>query len=198
MPEPPLPKHPHPHAAKFTHLELKSVGTTGTFEGYASVFGKEDLGRDIVLPGAFRATLANRRPGAVKLLFQHDPSEPIGVWDLLHEDSKGLFVRGRLLFDVARAREVFALMRAGALNGLSIGYRAVKSRRDKPRAPRKIMEIDLWEISIVTFPMLPEARIDTVKTSRPIVRQQPMELAESIACLTAAIRSATPTLPLQP
>lgn len=197
MLEPPPPKHKCPLTI-FTRLELKSATPDGTFEGYASVFGKEDLGHDVVLAGAFRATLANRRPSAVKLLFQHNPSEPIGVWDVLREDSKGLFVQGRLLFDVARAREVFALMRAGALNGLSIGYRAVKSRRDKPKSPRKIVEIDLWEISIVTFPMLPEARIDTVKYTRPSARQPPLNRAESLAQLTAAIRAATPTRPLQP
>ncbi len=210
MLEPPPPKHTYPPTTKLTHLELKTLSPHGAFEGYASVFGREDLGHDIVLSGAFRATLANRRPNAVKMLFQHDPCEPIGVWDVLREDAKGLFVQGRLLLDVARAREIFTLMRAGALNGLSIGYRAVKSRRDRPSAPRKIMEIDLWEISVVTFPMQPEARIDTIKTTRSFAPHRlserhvarssvtEPELAAKIARLTAAIRSATPTLPLQP
>ena len=165
--------HPPPtHQAKFTALDLKTVSADGAFEGYASLFDKEDLGHDIVLPGAFRDTLARRGPGGIKLLFQHNPSEPIGVWDVLREDAKGLFVQGRLLLDVARGREVYALMRAGAVNGLSIGYRAVRTRRDRPRGPRKIEQIDLWEISIVTFPMLPEAQIAAIK-QRPFAGRRP-------------------------
>ena len=175
MPQPPTHHPPRTHEAKFTALDLKAVGADGAFEGYASLFDKEDLGHDIVLPGAFRDTLAKRGAAGVKMLFQHNPSEPIGVWDVLREDAKGLFVQGRLLLDVARAREVFALMRAGAINGLSIGYRAVKSRRDKPKSARKIMAIDLWEISIVTFPMLPEARIAAVKDVRPFAKRRPSE-----------------------
>ena len=173
----PQPAHHPPGAneAKFTALNLKTVTADGSFEGYASLFNKEDLGHDIVLPGAFRNTLARRGATGIKMLFQHNPSEPIGVWDVLREDAKGLFVQGRLLLDVARARDVYALMRAGAINGLSIGYRAVKTRRDKPRAPRRILEVDLWEISIVTFPMLPEAQIAAVKDARPFARRRPSE-----------------------
>ena len=99
----------------------------------------------------------------VKLLFQHDPNEPIGVWLELYEDAKGLFARGRLMPEVARAREVLSLMRAGALDGLSIGFRTVKGRTDPKNGVRRLDKIDLWEISIVTFPMLPEARVSTVK-----------------------------------
>ena len=170
----PQPAHHPPGAneSKFTALNLKSVTADGAFEGYASLFDKEDLGHDIVLAGAFRDTLSQRGPGGIKMLFQHNPSEPIGVWDVLREDAKGLFVQGRLLLDVVRGREVYALMRAGAINGLSIGYRAVRARRDRPRAPRKLIQIDLWEISIVTFPMLPEARVAAIK-QRPFAGRRP-------------------------
>ena len=99
----------------------------------------------------------------MKLLFTHDPNEPIGVWLELYEDAKGLFARGRLMPEVARAREVLSLMRAGALDGLSIGFRTVKGRTDPKNGVRRLDKIDLWEISIVTFPMLPEARVSTVK-----------------------------------
>ena len=172
LPAPPTHHPPPAHEAKFTALDLKAIAPNGAFEGYASLFNKEDLGHDIMLPGAFRETLASRGPAGVKMLFQHNPSEPIGVWDVLREDAKGLFVQGRLLLDVVRGREVYALMRAGAINGLSIGYRAVRARRDRPRAPRKLIQIDLWEISIVTFPMLPEARVAAIK-QRPFAGRRP-------------------------
>lgn len=159
---------------KFAPVDLKHVEPDGTFQGYASLFGKEDLARDMVAPGAFRDSLAERGAGGVKLLFQHDPNEPIGVWLQLKEDIKGLFAKGRLMPDVARAREVLSLMRAGALDGLSIGFRTVKGRSDPATGIRRLEKIDLWEISIVTFPMLPEARVSTVKR-RPFAGRVPSE-----------------------
>lgn len=158
-----MPAFPRAREAAFTPLDLKSVAGDGLFEGYASLFNREDLGRDIVLPGAFRDTLRERGPAGVRMLFQHDPAQPIGVWEQLTEDSRGLFVRGRLMPDVARAREILALMRAGAIDGLSIGFKAQRVRRDRVRGLRLIEKVDLWEISIVTFPMLPGARVAAVK-----------------------------------
>ncbi len=108
------------------------------------------------------------------MLFQHNPSEPIGVWDQLREDVRGLYARGRLMPEVARAREVLALMRAGALDGLSIGFRAIKGRRDAKTGVRRLEKVDLWEISIVTFPLLPEARVAHVK-ARPFAHRPPTE-----------------------
>ena len=159
---------------KFTPLDFKAVATDGAFEGYASLFDKEDLGRDVVAPGAFRDSLAARGPTGVKMLFQHNPSEPIGIWDTIKEDTRGLFVRGRLMPEVARAREVLALMRAGALDGLSIGFRALKGRRDARTGVRRLEKVDLWEISVVTFPLLPEARVAHVK-ARPFAPRPPTE-----------------------
>ena len=138
--------------------------TRGAFEGYASLFGVEDQGRDVVLPGAFRASLARRGAHDIRMLFQHDPAQPVGIWDDIREDARGLHVRGRLIEEVARAAELMALMRAGALDGLSIGFRARKATRDARTGQRRLEEIDLWEISIVTFPMLPGARVDGVKS----------------------------------
>ncbi|MEM8870620.1 MAG: HK97 family phage prohead protease [Pseudomonadota bacterium] len=125
-------------------------------EGYASLFGTRDQGGDTVERGAYGASLGARR-GKVKMLWQHDPTRPIGVWDEIREDSKGLYVKGRILSEVQDGREALALLEAGAIDGLSIGYRTV--RAEKAGKGRKLLEIDLWEVSVVTFPMLPEARV---------------------------------------
>jgi HK97 family phage prohead protease len=127
---------------------LETLAPDGSFEGYASLFNVADLGGDVIAPGAFRDSLRTRGPRGIRMLFQHDPSEPIGMWDELTEDARGLFVRGRLLLDVARAREVLALLRAGALDGLSIGFRAVAGRREARSGTRRLTRMDLWEISI--------------------------------------------------
>lgn len=148
---------------KFVGLTLDEVEPDGVFSGYASLFGRVDLGKDVVEKGAFAASLKARGAAGIRMLFQHDPAEPIGVWSEIREDQRGLFVRGRLAKDVARAREVLSLLRGGALDGLSIGFRAVRAKSDPRSGVRRILEADLWEISVVTFPMLPDARIDTVK-----------------------------------
>lgn len=126
-------------------------------EGYASLFGAKDQGGDVVQKGAYAKSLEGGR--RVKMLWQHDPSEPIGIWDEVREDERGLYVKGRLLDSVARAREAAALTRAGAIDGLSIGYRTVKSHKNES-GNRCLSEVELWEVSLVTFPMLPEARLD--------------------------------------
>jgi HK97 family phage prohead protease len=159
---------------KFISLDFKQADADGTFSGYASLFNREDLGRDVVLPGAFRESLASRGPRGIKLLFQHDANQPIGVWTTLEEDSRGLYAQGRLMREVGKAREVMALMRAGALDGLSIGFKTVKARRDRATGVRRLEKIDLWEISIVTFPLLPEARITSTK-QKPFAEAPPSE-----------------------
>jgi HK97 family phage prohead protease len=162
------------HEVKFTSLDLQRVESDGSFSGYASVFNREDLGGDIVAPGAFAESLARRGTSGIKMLFQHDANQPLGVWTRLEEDNRGLYAEGRLMKSVARAREVHALMQAGALDGLSIGFRTVKSRRDRVTGVRRILQADLWEISVVTFPLLPEARIASVK-ARPFAGAMPTE-----------------------
>ena len=99
---------------KAVACDLKAVDTDGSFTGYASRFGVVDLGRDLVLPGAFAESIARRGPRGIKMLFQHDPAEPIGVWLEVREDAHGLVVHGRVLPEVARGREVLALMRGRA------------------------------------------------------------------------------------
>ncbi|MFX8573825.1 HK97 family phage prohead protease, partial [Acinetobacter baumannii] len=88
--------------------------------------GEVDQARDMVMPGAFTKTLAQRGLRKIPMLFQHDPAEPVGIWLDLHEDFRGLWARGRLIPDVARGRELFALVEQGAIDGLSIGYRTVR------------------------------------------------------------------------
>ncbi|MFA5900723.1 MAG: HK97 family phage prohead protease [Hyphomicrobium sp.] len=162
------------HEVKFTRLNLKSVDTDGSFAGYASLFHREDLAGDVVMPGAFADSLKSRGTTGIKLLFQHDANQPIGVWTLLREDGRGLYGEGRLMPEVAKAREVHALMRAGALDGLSIGFRTVKARRERSSGLRRLEKIDLWEVSVVTFPLLPEARVSTMKSS-PFAGSLPTE-----------------------
>jgi len=148
---------------KFAAAELDRVRLDGTFSGYAAIFGERDLGNDTILPGAFAASLARRGVGDVRMLFQHDPAEPIGTWSDIAEDSRGLHVTGRIATATARGREVLELMRARAIDGLSIGFRTVRARTDRTGGARLIVEADLWEISVVTFPMQPDARVDAVK-----------------------------------
>jgi Escherichia/Staphylococcus phage prohead protease len=141
----------------------------GSVEGYASLFGEVDQARDMVMPGAFRETLKARGLRKIPMLFQHDPSEPIGIWLDLKEDFRGLKARGRLIPDVARARELLSLIKAGAIDGLSIGYRTVRGQIDPKTRVRRLYQVDLWEISIVTFPLLNGARVSAVKETPPKV-----------------------------
>ncbi|MCL4766444.1 MAG: HK97 family phage prohead protease [Hyphomicrobiaceae bacterium] len=159
---------------KLTPLSLKDVTLDGTFEGYASLFHREDLGRDVLVPGAFLDSLEKRGAAGIRMLFQHDANQPIGTWTRIHEDARGLFVRGRLATEVAKAREVLSLMRAGAIDGLSIGFRTVKGARNPRTGVRRLEKVDLWEISVVTFPMLPDARVAAVK-SHPFAGRVPTE-----------------------
>lgn len=145
-------------------LSLKrEPGQDGVFEGYASVFGVVDQGMDVVERGAFAKTLGTRK---VKMLWQHDTSQPIGVWDEIRENERGLFVKGRLLPEVEKGREAMALLKAGAIDSMSIGYRTMEAEAwtANGRGVRKLTEIDLFEISLVTFPMLPDAKVTDVKS----------------------------------
>lgn len=147
-------------------LDLKTVSDTGEFSGYASIFGKPDLGDDIVLPGAFAVSLQRRGPEKIKLLRQHDQSEPIGVWTKLTEDKRGLKAEGRLILSTMKGRETYELLKAGALDGLSIGYKTIRDRIDAKKRVRFLEEIDLFEISVVTFPMGDDARVAAVKSDK--------------------------------
>ena len=150
----------HRLARKLMPARLAALGVEG-FEGYASVFGSRDGAGDIVAPGAFTASLRKRGPGGVRMLYQHFAHEPIGVWDTIREDARGLYVRGSLILDVERARDVQALLREGALGGLSIGFKTQRARKDV-NGVRTLLQVDLWEISVVTFPLLEAANVTAV------------------------------------
>lgn len=148
-------------------LELKrEPDQDGTFEGYASVFNIVDQGLDVVRRGAFANSLASGRK--VKMLWQHDQAQPIGVWEDIKEDERGLYVRGRLLKGIRQAEEAMTLLRAGALDSMSIGYRVKEASDEAGGRVRGLDEIDLFEISLVTFPMLPEAQVTAVKSIKTI------------------------------
>ena len=140
-----------------------TLDSDGTVEGYASLFGEIDQARDMVMPGAFTQTLKTRGLRKIPMLFQHDPAEPVGIWLELKEDFRGLRARGKLIPDVRRARELLALLRSGAIDGLSIGYRTVRGVIEPRTRVRKLYQVDLFEISIVTFPLLDGARVNAVK-----------------------------------
>jgi HK97 family phage prohead protease len=133
-----------------------------SIEGYASRFGLRDLNDDVVAPGAFRDSLMQSGARGVRMLYQHQVKSPVGVWDEMVEDAVGLFVRGRILDVSPEARMVGSLVRTGVVDGLSIGFRVVKSRASDGGRLRVLTAVELWEVSIVTFPMLPSARITRV------------------------------------
>ncbi len=147
-------------------LASDSTGMDGLFEGYASLFGEPDLDGEVVLPGAFARSLAMRPASRVRMLFQHDPCEPVGLWLSIREDRRGLKVRGKLVPSVTRARELTGLIRNGGIDGLSIGFRTLSARRRAGTRLRELIALDLWEISIVTFPLHPGARIAPARSAR--------------------------------
>lgn len=153
-----FPKSTYGLEVKYAPLGRSDGQGKSVVEGYASLFGQPDQNGDIVEKGAFAASLERLKAAGrkVKLLWQHDPQQPIGVWDQVFEDDKGLKVKGQLIAEVAKGAEGAALLAAGAIDGLSIGYRTIRS--EKAGKGRRLIELDLWEVSLVTFPMLPEAR----------------------------------------
>jgi len=186
-------------------FKTDQIADDGTFSGYGSVFGVVDSYGDIVLPGAFEASLAAHAAAGdmPKLLWQHLPEEPIGVWLEMREDAQGLYARGKLLTEVRRGAEALALLRAGALSGLSIGYEAITSSNASAQEVREaygydvpdggtyrlLHEVDLWELSVVTFPALAVAQVDSVKTP-PAPRPRPPAPAAAAALDFEAIAAA--------
>lgn len=169
---------------KFFDVALQAADAEpGTVAGYGSVFDVVDLGGDIVAQGAFTKSLqSGRKP---KMLWQHNADEPIGVWEEMSEDGNGLRVKGRILTSTTKGKDVYELVKGGAIDGLSIGYTVSKSMDRNGR--RVIMQADLWEVSLVTFPMNEAARVDAVKaaslTEREIERvlTQDAGLSRSVA-----------------
>ena len=179
-------------SAEIVPLDASRIGVDGTFSGYASLFNVADMSNDIIRPGAFAAALAKRGARGIRMLYQHRAGEPVGVWTTLQEDSRGLYAEGQLTLGSSKARDILALLKSGALDGLSIGFKAQRAQRSAKSAPRILTEVDLWEISIVTFPMLPGARVTSVKTAA--TRAHGSRLASPVlrlAALSKAIRTNT-------
>ncbi len=147
-------------------IKADAVKEDGAFEGYGSVFGVTDSYGEIVAAGAFTNSLqdiqSKGRP--VPVLWQHQTSAPIGIYEALSEDEHGLKVSGRLLIDdVPKAKEAHALLKAGAVSGLSIGYWVRESSYDEKTGIRTLIKLDLVEVSLVTFPANDDARVEAVK-----------------------------------
>lgn len=148
-------------------LSIKATGDDGTIEGYGSVFGVKDSYDDVIASGAFKDSLAAHKSAGTMpaMLWQHEPDEPIGIWTEMVEDEKGLRIKGRLALETVRGKEAHALLKMGALNGLSIGFVSKQWAYDRETDVRTLTEIDLWEVSLVTFPANGKARITNVKAA---------------------------------
>ncbi len=131
-------------------------------EGYASRFELSDQGGDVMRKGAFQSSLQTQKLTDVKMLWQHDPANPIGKWLHIQEDNMGLFVKGLLFPGIAQGRQAIAMVQAGILDGLSIGFKTRRATRNSKTGRRDVLAVDLWEISLVTFPLLPSARLTVV------------------------------------
>lgn len=151
-------------------FELKELKEDGTFSGYGSVFGVLDSYDDIVAPGCFQKSLAAHKMACCMpaMLWQHNSDEPIGVYTSMAEDSYGLKVDGVLCLDTQLGREAYALLKMGAIKGLSIGYCTIAYNYDQKEDVRTLTEVDLWECSLVTFPACAAAQVSAVKSIESI------------------------------
>lgn len=150
-------------------FDIKQLSEDGTIEGYGSIFGNRDRAKDIVERGAFAETLSQKQAKDIPMLWQHDTYEPIGVWEELKEDDRGLYCKGKLL-DTSRGKDVYKMLKAGAISGLSIGYDTDKvtwEEEENGESTQILHRIDLWEVSVVTFPANREATITNVKAVSP-------------------------------
>lgn len=143
---------------KFAAIETEAVTETGLISGYASRFNIEDQGGDIVTAGAYLKSLSVRHP---LMLWSHNIDQPIGKWLKVEEDTTGLRVEGQLALSTVKGRETYDLLKMGALKGLSIGYRTLKS--ELQGTARLLKEVALYEISVTPLPMQEEAGIDAIK-----------------------------------
>lgn len=146
-------------------FQIKAVSEDGLFSGYGSVANVVDSYKEIVAPGAFTESLQTRKPS---LLWQHRSSEPIGIYTTIREDNVGLYVEGKLALKTARGAEAYELLKMGAISGLSIGFVAREDSYDKVSGIRTLKKVDLWEVSLVTFPANDAARVATVKSLEAI------------------------------
>ena len=169
MPPKPMQRKSTQHPQRETRscvLSIKAVGDDGAIEGYASVFGVLDTWDDIIQAGAFEATIkAHKAAGTMPaMLWQHDSDDPIGMWTEMSEDANGLKIKGKLCLDTTCGKEAHALVKMGAITGLSVGFITKSYEYDTETDVRTITEVDLWEVSLVTFPANTKARVTSVKS----------------------------------
>ncbi|HEX8586176.1 MAG TPA: HK97 family phage prohead protease [Allosphingosinicella sp.] len=163
----PAPNRQLKHIERPFKVKTDSIKSDGSFEGYGSVFGELDSYRDIVMPGAFSKSLRvdfQEKERSVPMLWQHDMYNPIGIYPEIREDDRGLWLKGQCNMEVQQGREAHALMKQGALSGLSIGYTTVRYEDDDKQLVRRLHEVALWEVSPVTFPAGDSARVSSVKS----------------------------------
>lgn len=148
-------------------FEVKEVGETGSFSGYGAVFGNVDSGRDLIVRGAFAQTLAewSAKSDMPPMLWQHDPRDPIGNWTEMREDDYGLFVRGELATEIPEGAKAYALLKRRAVKGLSIGFSMRDGDWDRDTGVRKLTNVDLMEVSLVTMAMNSAAMVTDVKAA---------------------------------
>ena len=151
-------------------FELKAIGADGTVEGYGSVFGVRDNYDDVIAKGAFIQSMKDHKAAGTMpaMLWQHDADKPIGVWTEMVEDEKGLRIKGQLALETVKGKEAHALLKMGALNGLSIGFMSKEWAYDRDTEVRTLTAIDLWEVSLVTFPANEKARVTNVKSAEEL------------------------------
>lgn len=183
------------HKIRDFAFELKAINEDGTFDGYGSVFGVKDSYSEIVESGAFSDSLsAHKSKGTMPaLLWQHRSGEPIGVYTSMEEDSIGLKVSGQLALKTARGAEAYELLKMKAISGLSIGFMTREDSYDKLTGIRTLKKVDLWEVSLVTFPANDAARVQGVKNIEQIenirdaeryLRESGLSRSEAVAFLS--------------
>jgi len=160
-------------------LQIKAAGDDGTVEGYGSVFGVRDNYDDVIAKGAFVQSLKDHKAAGTMpaMLWQHDADKPIGVWTEMVEDEKGLRIKGQLAMETVKGKEAHALLKMGALNGLSIGFMSKEWAYDSGTEVRTLTAIDLWEVSLVTFPANEKARVTNVKSADEMAAPKDAEKA---------------------
>ena len=160
-------------------FEIKAVNADGTVEGYGSVFGVRDNYDDVIAKGAFTQSLKDHKAAGTMpaMLWQHDADKPIGVWTEMVEDEKGLRIKGQLAMETVKGKEAHALLKMGALNGLSIGFMSKEWSYDRETEVRTLTAIDLWEVSLVTFPANEKARVTNVKSADEMATPKDAEKA---------------------
>ena len=171
---------------KSLSLEVKATGEEGQIEGYGAVFGNRDSYGDIMVKGAFAETLKGRKP---KMLWQHNMLDPIGSWDEYYEDERGLYMKGRIAIKSTKGRDAYELVKAGAIDGLSIGY--VTKDYEMEAGARLLKKVDLFETSLVTIQANAAAMVTSVKNAdvrdiEAMFRQMNFSRSEAKAMASAA------------